>query len=177
MRTGSVFAEVSVTDREQICCFSGHRPNSLPWKTDETDERCLALKQRIREELTEIVRSGCRHFLCGMALGCDMYFAEAVLELKQTRPEVFLEAVIPCGSQPERWGRDNRLRYNSILDRCDRVTVLQTYYTPDCMMRRNRHMVDHSSLLLCCFAGTPGGTMNTILYAERCGLEVRLIEV
>ena len=169
--------EVSVTDGEYVCCFSGHRPGSLPWHTDEADERCLALKRRIREELDELLRSGCRHYLCGMALGCDTYFAEAVLEIKQARPDVILEAVIPCGSQPERWSRSNRLRYNAILDRCDKVTVLQTHYTPDCMMRRNKHMVDASSLLLCCFAGTPGGTMNTILYAERNGLEVRIIEV
>ena len=163
MRTWS--AEVSVTDEELICCFSGHRPSGLPWKTDETDERCLALKRRIREELGMIVKAGCRHFLCGMALGCDTYFAEAVLEMKRARPDILLEAVIPCGSQPERWSRDNRLRYNAILDRCDKVTVLQARYTPDCMMRRNRYMVDHSDVLVACYSGLPGGTWNTIKYA------------
>ena len=45
------------------------------------------------------------------------------------------------------------------------------------MMRRNRYMVDRSSLLLACFDGRPGGTMNTILYAERSGLKTVVIEI
>ena len=45
------------------------------------------------------------------------------------------------------------------------------------MIRRNRYMVDRSSLLLACYNGTPGGTMSTILYAERQGLEVLQIPI
>ena len=45
------------------------------------------------------------------------------------------------------------------------------------MMRRNRYMVDRSSLLLACFDGQTGGTMNTILYAQRSGLKVILIDL
>ncbi len=33
--------------REKSCCFTGHRPEKLPWGFDETDSRCLALKRRI----------------------------------------------------------------------------------------------------------------------------------
>ena len=112
-----------------------------------------------------------------MALGCDMYFAEAALALRELRPEVSLEAAIPCGSQPDRWPKSQRERYNGLIDRCDKVTVLQYGYTRDCMMRRNRYMVDRSSLLLACFDGHPGGTMNTILYAERESLRVIVIEI
>ena len=57
------------------------------------------------------------------------------------------------------------------------MTVLQYGYTPDCMMRRNRYMVDHASLLLACYDGRPGGTMNTILYAERNEVKVLVIEI
>ena len=45
------------------------------------------------------------------------------------------------------------------------------------MMRRNRYMVDRSSLLLACFDGQSGGTMNTILYAQRRGVKVIIIEL
>ena len=152
-------------DKEKTCCFTGHRPSKLPWGQNENDPRCIAVKQELASRLEGIYETGFRHFMCGMAIGCDMYFAEAVLNLREKYPDVSLEAVIPCGTQPDRWAKPLRMRYTSLLDRCDSVKVLQIMYSRDCMMRRNKYMVDNSSLLLGCFMGIPGGTMNTIVYA------------
>ena len=165
------------TDREHSCCFTGHRPQKLPWGINEEDPRCMALKLELEARLAGIYELGWRHFLCGMAIGCDMYFAEAVLRLRQAHPDVTLEAAIPCGDQPNRWSRAQRQRYNALLDRSDKVTVLQISYSPDCMLRRNRYMVDRASLLLACFDGRPGGTMKTILYAERSGVKTLVIDI
>ena len=164
-------------ERAQTCCFTGHRPMKLPWGMNEDDPRCLDLKAELAARLEGLYELGFRRFLCGMAIGCDMYFAEAVLALREQYPDVRLEAVIPFGDQPGRWNEKQRRRYNSLIDSADRVTVLQTVYTSDCMMRRNRWMVDRSSILLACYDGRPGGTMNTILYAERSGLRVILVEL
>ena len=164
-------------EREITCCFTGHRPAHLPWGANESDARCLRLKEELSARLEGLYACGYRRFLCGMALGCDMYFAEAVLALRREHPEVRLEAVIPCGDQPERWPREQRLRYNRLLDACDSVTVLQIHYTPDCMMRRNRSMVDRSSLLLACYDGRPSGTRNTMLYAMREQVQVLTVEI
>ena len=166
-----------MADRERSCCFTGHRPQKLPWGMNEEDPRCTALKLELEARLAGIYEQGFRHFLCGMAIGCDMYFAEAVLRLRQEHPDVTLEATIPCGDQPNRWSRAQRQRYNALLDRSDKVTVLQVSYSPDCMLRRNRYMVDRASLLLACFDGLPGGTMKTILYAERSGVKTLVIEI
>ena len=164
-------------DRAHSCCFTGHRPMKLPWGMNERDPRCTALKLELAARLEAIYALGYRHFLCGMAIGCDMYFAEAVLALRDVHGDVTLEAAIPFGDQPGRWDEAQRRRYNSLIDRADKVTVLQIGYTSDCMMQRNRYMVDRSSLLLACFDGRPGGTMNTILYAERSGVKTVIIEV
>ena len=164
-------------EHKLTCCFTGPRPQHLPWGVNEDDPRCVKLKFELGCSLDGLIREGWRHFIGGMAIGCDMYFAEAVLERKREYPDITLEAAIPCGTQPDRWSLAQRQRYNRLLDRCDRVTVLQIAYTPDCMQRRNRYMVDRSSLLLACFDGRPGGTMNTILYAERSGVKTVIIEV
>ena len=166
-----------MVDRAHSCCFTGHRPMKLPWGMNERDPRCMALKLELAARLEAIYALGYRHFLCGMAIGCDMYFAEAVLALRDVHGDVTLEAAIPFGDQPGRWDEAQRRRYNSLIDRADKVTVLQIGYTSDCMMQRNRYMVDRSSLLLACFDGRPGGTMNTILYAERSGVKTVVIEV
>ena len=164
-------------EREKTCCFTGHRPMKLPWGMNEKDPRCLALKLELAARLEALAALGYRSFLCGMALGCDMYFAEAVLALRDRWPDVRLEAAIPFGDQPGRWNEEQRRRYNRLIDAADKLTVLQVHYTSDCMQRRNRYMVDRSSLLLACYDGRPGGTMQTILYAERRGVRVMIIEV
>lgn len=164
-------------EREITCCFSGHRPPRLPWGTNEGDARCAALKAELAAHLEGIYQAGYRHFICGMAIGCDMYFADAIIALRNNHPEVTLEAAIPCATQPDRWTREQRVRYNNLLDACDEVTVLKIGYTPGCMLERNRYMVDRSSLLLCCYNGAPGGTMSTILYAERSGVETIIIDI
>ena len=40
-------------DRATTCCFTGHRPNKLPWGEDERAPRCLALKARLAELLED----------------------------------------------------------------------------------------------------------------------------
>lgn len=166
-----------MSDREISCCFSGHRPQQLPWGAREDDPRCTALHREIAARLEGIYQAGYRHFICGMALGCDMYFAEEVIALRELHRDVTLEAAVPCGTQAEKWSRQQRMRYNRLLDASDKVTVLQYDYSPDCMQRRNRYMVDNSSLLLACFNGSPSGTMNTIVYARRQGLKTIIIDI
>ena len=134
------------------CCFTGHRPAKLPWGTDESDERCLRLKARLREVIARAVEDGYTHFICGMAEGCDLYCAEAVLALRERHSEVTLEAAIPCPTQAE--------------------TMVQERYTRECMQRRNRYMVDHSDLLIAVHDGLPGGTRYTIEYALRRGVNI-----
>ena len=166
-----------MAERETTCCFSGHRPTRLPWGSNESDPRCAELKSRIGEKLEDFYARGYRHFFCGMALGCDMYFADEVLKLREKHSDVTLEAAVPCDDQASRWNRAQQLRYADLISQCDRVSHVSHSYTPDCMMKRNEYMIDRSSLLLACFAGSPGGTMKTILYAQRSGIETEILEI
>ena len=164
--------------REQTCCFTGHRPGKLPWGFNEADPRCTALKRKIADAVDSAYQSGYRHFICGMAQGCDFYFAEAVLALKERRPDVLLECARPCESQADRWPEEEQERYQSILDRCDYETLVQHRYDRFCMMRRNRYMVDRSARLLAVYDGEPkGGTAQTLAYALRKGLHVTILEL
>lgn len=164
-------------ERSQTCCFTGHRPAKLPWGSDERDPRCLALKRSILRELEKLYRNGYRHFISGMALGCDLYFAEAVLELKESYPAVTLEAALPCPGQADRWSEENRARWQRILDACDLETVVQDHYDRWCMLRRDRYMVDRSSTVLAAFDDTPGGTKYTLDYAARQRLGILLLSL
>ena len=139
------------------CCFSGHRPGKLPWGDDEGDRRCLALKERLWNEMEAAYERGYRHFICGMAQGCDLYFCELALALRQLHGDVTVEAAIPCPSQAEGWPAEQRLRWQRLVAACDYETMVQQQYSPGCMQRRNRYMVDHASLLIAVHDGLPGG--------------------
>lgn len=158
--------------RQISCCFTGHRPGKLPWGYREEDPRCVSLKRRIADAVESAYEEGFRHFLCGMAQGCDLYFCEAVLRLREVHPEVTLEAAIPCPTQADGWPRDQRERYARLVAACDYETVVSARYTPGCMHRRDRYMVDHASLLIAAFDGTPGGTRYTVEYAMGRGVPV-----
>jgi len=161
--------------RENTCCFTGHRADKLPWRYDEEDVRCVQLKRRIADAVAAAYDEGFRHFICGMATGCDMYFCEAVMELRESRGDVTVEAAIPWEGQAAKWSADIRKRYFRLISECDMETVVQAAFSPDCMMRRNRYMVDNSSLLIAAYDGQSGGTQSTMLYAVRNGL--RIIEL
>lgn len=158
--------------RQESCCFTGHRPAKLPWQYHEEDPRCLKLKRRICDAVDLAYEQGFRHFLCGMAMGCDLYFCECVLALRRRCPDVSVEAVIPCPTQAESWPADQRERYRKLVEACDEKTLISQTYTHDCMQRRNRYMVDHASLLIAAFDGVAGGTRRTVEYALLRGLTV-----
>lgn len=163
--------------RESTCCFTGHRPDKLPWGLDENSAECRKLRIQIAIQLEALHSAGIAHFISGMALGCDLLFAEAVLAMREEYDDVTLEAAIPCDSQANSWPEEQKERYNAILSSCDTVTFVQHQYTPGCMLRRNRYMVDNSSVLLACFNGSSGGTMNTLLYARRQGVKTIIIDI
>ena len=158
--------------KQESCCFTGHRPAKLPWKDNETDYRCLRLKHRIADAVEIAYEEGYRHFICGMAQGCDLYFCEAVLALRQYRPDVTVEAAIPCPTQADAWSAEQRERYERLVAACDFETMVSAKYSPTCMQRRDRYMVDHAAMLIAAFDGSSGGTRYTVEYALRLGVAV-----
>ena len=158
--------------RQESCCFTGHRPAKLPWRYNEADPRCVALKRRMADAVELAYEHGYRHFICGMAQGCDFYFCELALQLRQKYGDVSVEAAIPCATQSASWSAVDQQRWRQLVDACDYETLVQEKYTPDCMLRRNRYMVDHASLLIAVHDGQSGGTRRTIEYAMRRGLDV-----
>lgn len=164
--------------REITCCFTGHRPDKLPWGGREDDPRCGLLKERLSAALEQAYRFGYTHFISGMARGADFYFSEAVLALRERHPEVTLECARPCESQADAWPLQEKQRYQEILEQCDYETLVQHYYDRGCMMRRNRYMVDRSSRIIAVYDGVPkGGTAQTLAYAMRQGLETDILTV
>ncbi len=165
-------------DRQHSCCFTGHRPDKLPWKTNENDPRCIALKELLAQAVLRAYQAGCTHFICGMARGCDLYFCQAALVLREQFPHITVEAAIPCQTQTDSWPLNERMRHAALLDQCNYETMVQHHYDRGCMMRRNRYMVDRSCRIIAVYDGVPkGGTASTLAYALDQGLETDIIRL
>lgn len=162
--------------KKKTCCFTGHRPQSLPFGFNENDARCAALKKALREQIIHLIeKENVTHFISGMAIGIDMYAAEIVLGLKASYPGITLESAIPCENQAEKWTEEQRDRYFDIAAKCDKETLIQHHYTADCMHKRNRYMVDQADFIIAVWDGRSSGTGKTVQYAQRQGKPVTII--
>ncbi|MCH5205201.1 MAG: DUF1273 family protein, partial [Oscillospiraceae bacterium] len=127
-----------------------------------------------KKEIIGLIERGVVFFGAGGALGFDMLAEETVLQLKEEYPHIRLVLVLPCppDQQTLKWSADQRQRYYEILERADKVRILSPQYTSDCMLARNRHLVDGSAYLICYLREPRGGTAYTVDYAERQGLQI-----
>ena len=160
-----------------VCMFTGHRPKGLPFGYNERDSHCKKLKKVLKKLILKKIKiENVTSFLCGMALGTDMFAAEIVLELKRKFRNITLTAVLPCRTQAARWNKESIARYELILAKCDKIIVLQDEYTPSCMHKRNSYMVEHSDCVIAVWSGIEGGTANTIHFATERHLPVTVLD-
>lgn len=161
----------------KTACFTGHRSQNLPWRFNELDERCLAMKRTLRAEIEKAIERGYKTFLCGMALGFDTICAETIIDLKQKYPDIELIGALPCKIQDRKWADKDKTRYRNLLQQLDGVRcIYDKYIGAECMLERNRYMVNNSSLMIALFNGQAGGTKSTIDYAKQQGLEIVIIQ-
>ena len=142
----------------QTCCFTGHR--IIPSGEKET------IRNLLETAIEKAIQDGYRFFRTGGALGFDTLAAQTVLTLKQQYPHIRLILVLPCVDQTTGWKQDDIDEYERIKSLADKVVYTSTEYTYGCMHKRNRHLVDNSSLCICYLTKVSGGTAYTVRYAE-----------
>ena len=150
--------------RARSCCFTGHRVLSA-----EEREKAVSGLENCTEKLYSI---GIRRFYIGGAVGFDTLAWEAVLALRERRPDVKVIAVLPCRDFAAKWSAEDRLKAAALLEQSSEIIFTEEHYSPSCMHKRNRYMVDHSAVCVSFYRGGKGGTKNTEEYARRRGLEL-----
>ena len=101
----------------------------------------------------------------------------AVLSLREQNPTTKLHCILPCKEQADKWSASSRDLYHSILDRADSIVYVSRTYYKNCMLDRNRFLVDHTAALLAVYNGERrGGTAATMRYARKMGREIIVID-
>ena len=150
--------------KSKTCCFTGHRVMS--------DQEKQIAAVRLREVIAALMKEGVVYYGAGGALGFDTLAAQTVLEMKKEYPQLCLILVLPCEDQTRNWRSEDIEIYEDIKARCDKVVYVSRRYTPDCMYKRNRHLVDHSRTCICYLKRENGGTAYTVRYAWKRGLRI-----
>ena len=152
----------------KTCCVTGHR--------DLPQNEINKVKAALEHEIDAAVTDGFTCFMSGFADGADQYFAELVLERKQTNPVLELIAVIPYRKRLDSLNKKTRTR--ELLEACADVVVIQEKYLPSVYSHRNRYMVEHSDRVIAVYDGREnGGTAKTIRFTHRMKKELREIPV
>lgn len=150
--------------KEITACFTGHR--------DLPDGYQPVLIRRLKTVIQALYHKGYRYFGAGGALGFDTLAAMSVIELKEKLPELKLILVLPCKDQCARWNKNDQALYMEILEKADKVVFLSEKYEKGCMQKRNRHLVDNSSVCISYLNQPTGGTAYTVNYAREQGIEI-----
>ena len=150
--------------KNQTCCFTGHRKIPL--------DQLESVTQRLRDAVIATIKDGYLYFGAGGALGFDTLAAQTVLDLKKDYPQIKLILVLPCKTQTRGWKQEDIEEYNRIMKAADKVVYTSQDYYNGCMHKRNRHLVDNSSLCICYLNSNTGGTAYTVDYAKSVGCRV-----
>jgi len=149
---------------EKTCCFTGHRTLS--------HKKIEQIVKRLHEEVDRLISLGVTDFISGGAIGFDQIVASLIITKKQQGAEIRLIFALPCRNQDEKWTDRQKQLYRSLLGEADEVIYVSEEYTPDCMEKRNRYMVDNSAYCICALMRDISGTGKTVRYAQKQGLEV-----
>lgn len=166
--------------KEIKIAVTGHRPDKLwGYRNIDTKPEYKRLKEKIKEKILEIAK-GYDKVVCitGMALGADIIFANAVLEMWDAGDaRLQLDCYIPCANQERMWPRRSQDEYLSIFERADNIVwVSKEDYTEGCMLARNQAMVDACDVVIAIYNGDKkGGTADTVRRVAASGKRVVIL--
>lgn len=154
--------------RAQTCCFSGHR--TIP--SDQLSIVAAKTEQVIRNLIT---KRKILFFGVGGAVGYDLLAAQIVLNLRRTEfPWIKVILIYPFDGYQDLWTQSQREQYAQIWNQFDKRVCISKKGSKETFLARNRHMVDHSSVLICYYNEKQfrSGTGQCVRYAKKQGLEV-----
>lgn len=147
------FNDTPLFNAAKTCTVTGHR--ALPEGFD---------KKKLKSVFKKLIDGGYDTFLIGMALGFDTLCFQILTELKKSN-NVKIIACVPCLSQAAKYTEEQRTEYDKMLSLADDRVLISENYTPYCMLKRNRFMVDNSSLLVAYVKREKTGSSYTRAYA------------
>jgi len=152
--------------KKKTCCFTGHR---------EIHDDLDTLTATVSVILEDLILKGYCYFGAGGARGFDNLAGSVVLDLKKKYPHIHLILVLPFRNQYEHetgWTSKEIEQYHYLKKHSSKIIHLQEHYSSGCYYRRNKHLVNYSSVCIAYQYKDSGGTAYTIKYAKSQNVQV-----
>lgn len=163
--------------REVTACFSGHRPEKLPDRGNSNSQITKVIKSLIKQEIDIALADGYTDFIVGMARGIDLWAGEILTDMICIGVPLKTIAVYPYRGYNSRLRGMELWASGRILGKASEIIYLNDEYYRGCMRERNRYMIDRSSRLIAVVSDFRSGTGQTISYAKKENVDVRVISL
>ncbi len=150
--------------KEYTCVIAGHR--NIP------RNKINYVKQRLREEIEKLIKQGVINFCTKADRGFETIAALLLLELQKRNNNIKLILVSSCAEETRLWDKSDIAVYEQIKLSCAEHIKISEHFTYGCVQKRNRHLVDTSSVMLTYHRKVTGDTAFIINYAEKRDLPI-----
>lgn len=157
-------------EKKKACSLIGTAPEEFLWDYNQKDliekrhydvDRFTELEKRIWE--------GYEYFICGCERGADMDFAEDILYFRvKAYPNIQLEIVLRYPEQAEEYDEKEKRRYQNILSKADKVTVVGEKQSRDSAKKKRRYLAENAEKALIVWNfKNKGEAYKTFAYVKR----------
>lgn len=169
-------AEEWIYDKSKTVCFSGHRQEKLPDNGDIWSLKMKTVLSMLYFAIHQSIEDGYDTFIVGGARGIDLMAAEFVYQFIHQGKNIRLIVAMPYPDFGKNYkGVDLYMRGNALAE-AEKVIYVSDKYSSGSYSKRNRFMVKNSSRLIAVVSDMNSGTGQTIRYAEKAGLDLKIIE-
>ena len=151
---------------EKTACFTGHRVLKEPYNS---------IYQNTYQIVEKLITDGYAFFCTGGARGFDSLAADVIISLKEKYPHIQLILILPFQNHYEHektWTNTEIEQLETHKNKASRVIYTQEAYSRGCYYKRDRQLVDLSSVCIAYQYKSTGGTAYTTKYAIKNGLKV-----
>lgn len=152
--------------KEKTVCFTGHRL---------LKENQDILFSTVYDTVELLIENGYLYFCTGGARGFDALAAEVIISLKEKYPNIQLILILPFQNHYEHektWGTEEIIQLENHKNKASRVIYTQDAYSRGCYYKRDRQLVDISSVCIAYQYKNSGGIAYTTKYAVKNCLKV-----
>lgn len=163
--------------KEKAVCFTGHRPEKIMRVAGIDEPAVEMIKSMLYYQIYRAAEEGYEFFISGLARGVDMWAAEYVIDLKKKYPRMKLICAKPFENHQKSFHGKDLWELMNVLRHADEVVTVSREYSKNCYRLRNYYMVDNSSRLIAVVENFRSGTGQTINYARKKGIDIKMINI
>lgn len=151
-------------DNKRVSCsFTGHRLLSAQEKQ--------YIIPSLKSAILYLISQGVKEFHCGGALGFDTLAATVVFDVTRDRSDIKLILELPYENQTAKWKDTDKRIYEFIKQKANEINIhsenpKSKEQAVNCLLKRNRIMIDKAHYCVCYHKHEKGGTAYTINYAK-----------